>query len=575
MKSLKMLPIAVFVASALTACSSTHSPDYRAAHDRVSEVTEQDFNETTQGITPFRSKLLEVHSGINYHDINGYTLVNKDERRLPSDFNQAIFITDKDKRYTVDEFSAMLYSASGIVLDVSSPDLKRLSEEISGKDNARGARSNTRQQEAIASSAAVASDSTGDFDTQQVLTDLSQQDSAIDNREALKLKSFTFKGTAKEMLDYVSILNGLKWRYDPHAGKAFLYVKDTRSFPVYDFGSSKKLQNNINTTSKTESDSASGGSSMQYNRTQNVDPWKQIMDSIKDMIGDSDKVSGNQKDGLIMVTADDHTLSRVDSYVRKINEMTAKPITLQYRMVRVKYNESDFKGLNQNYLNNQLKNGMFGSFSMEAGLGSLSSNISGNTGTMATLAQGNYLALANDSFQALMGFLNSVGTAELAYETHVTVPNNEVYIHQGGKNQEYIASIQRSNFREGGGEENITTETGIAVDGVNLTLQPRIAGDQIIVQYSVANSDFISLDDAGLGNGLEGVKLKTDDSLYFNNTSWLKNGQTEVIKVISETAETTNSQGFVDKALWWLGGNETREKDKSVIIVTLTAFYNN
>lgn len=574
MKTLNVLPLVAAVSIAITGCSSTHSPDYRKAYERASELTDKDFNETTKPLTPTRTRISEIHRGINYHDINNYTLVNKDERRLPADFMTKVFLTDRNKQYTADEFSALIYRSTGIVLDVSSPDLKRLSAEISDQESNRS-RSRASSQQALASSLGVANDSTGNFDTQTVSTELARDAGATENRDALKLKPFTYEGTIKEMLDYVALLNGLKWRYDPHSGKAFLYVKDTREFSVYDFASAKRLQNNISTTSRTESDSASGGSSMQYNRNQDVDPWKQIMESITDMIGEGDKVSGNQKDGLILVTADDHTLSRVDSYIRKINDITAKPITLQYRMVRVKYNESDFKGLNQNYLNDQLKNGLFGNFTMEAGLGSLSSNISGNTGTMATLAQGNYVALANDSFQALMGFLNSVGTAELAYETHVTVPNNEVYIHQGGKNQEYISSIQRSNFRQGGGEENITTETDVAVDGVNLTLQPRIAGDQIIVQYAVANSDFISLDDAGLGNGLEGVKLKTDDSLYFNNTSWLKNGQTEVIKVISETAETTSSQGLIDKALWFLGGNETRQKDKSVIIVTLTAFYNN
>lgn len=573
----KALSVVSAVAIALSGCSSTHSPDYRKAHDRVTEVTEKDFDETAKLLTPLRSKVGEVHRGVAYHDINNYTLIKRDERKLPADFMLPAFLTDRDKKqYTVDEFSALLYRAHGIILDVSSPDLKLLAAEVSSeKGNNRNRGRDNSAGNALTSSLNVASDSTGDFGVETVSGGSSGAAEDTVNRESLKLKPFTHNGTVKEMLDYVALLNGLKWRYDPNSNKAYLYVKDTREFFVYDFGSSKRLQNNISTTSRTESDSASGGSSMQYSRNQDIDAWKQILDSVNGMTGDSDKVSGNQKGGMILVTADDHTLSRIDSYIRKINDITAKPITLQYRMVRVKYNESDFKGLNQNYLNGQLKNGLFGDFSMEAGLGNLSSNIASNTGTMASLAQGNYLALANDSFQALMGFLNAVGTAELAYETHATVPNNEVYVHQGGKNQEYISSIQRSNFREGGGEENITTETDVAVDGVNLTLQPRIAGDQIVVEYSVANSDFISLDDAGLGNGLEGVKLKTDDSLYFNNTSWLKNGETQVIKMISETSETTSSQGFVDKALWFLGGNETRQKDKSVIIITLTAYYNN
>lgn len=569
MKKMTLLHISI-AAALLAGCSSTHSPDYRKAHDRVVDVTDKTFEEKAKLVTPERGQIGKIHSGVAYHDVNSYSLVRRDERKLPSEFMASTYLKDKEKQYTVDEFSALIYRANGITLDVSSPDLRRLAAEITGAGER--ALVSPLPVALAANSLGVIEDSAGQYD---VVADLDRKNTLSDNRAALKLKPFTFKGNIKDMLDYVALLNGLKWRYDANSNKAYLYVKDTREFMIHDFGANRQLQNSISTQSQSESDSTSGGSSMQYSSDQSVDAWKQVVDSISGMVSEGDKVSANQKGGLVLVTADDHTLARIDSYVRKINDITSKPISLQYRMVRVKYNESDFKGINHNYLNTQLKNGAFGNFSMEAGMGNLSANIAGNTGTMASLAQGNYLALANDSFQALMGFLNTVGTAELSYETHVIVPNNEVYSHQGGKNQEYIASIQRSTFREGGGEENITTETAVAVDGVNLTLHPRIAGDQIVVDYSVANSDFISLDDAGLGSGLEGVKLKTDDSLYLSNRAWLQNGQTEIIGMISESAETTSSQGLVDKALWFLGGNESRTKDRSVIIVTLTAYYNN
>lgn len=561
--SISLIASVVFLAS----CSGTHSPEYRNAHDRVQELTSKSFNEKAAIMTPERVQIGRINSGVNHHDINNYSLIRRDERRLPVDFMQPVsIIANESKPYTVDEFSAMIYRAGGIVLDVSSPDLRRLASEMSGAGRRGNSARNVPNR-----AQAVNDDSTGSFDIPIQLS----PSAAVDDREKLQLKPFTFDGTIKEMLDYVALLNGLKWRYDPMNGKAFLYVMDTREFFVHDFGANRTLNNTINSSSRQSADSTGGGSSMQHSRRLTIDTWKQIVDSVSGMVGEGASVSADQKNGMILVTADDHTLSRVDRYIRVMNDVNSKPITLQYRMVRVKYNESDFKGINQNYLNAQLRNGALGRFSMEAGAGNLSTNISGNKGTMASLAQGNYLALANDSFQALMGFLNAVGTAELAYEAYVIVPNNEVYTHQGSRNKEYISSIQRSNFREGGGQENITTTTDVAVDGVNLVLQPRIAGDRINVNYSIANSDFISLDDAGLGQGLEGVKLKNDSSLFLSNMAILSNGQTEIIKMISETEETTSSQGILDKALWFLGGNESRQKDKSVIIMTLTAYYNN
>jgi hypothetical protein len=83
------------------------------------------------------------------------------------------------------------------------------------------------------------------------------------------------------------------------------------------------------------------------------------------------------------------------------------------------------------------------------------------------------------------------------------------------------------------------------------------------------------LKDAGLGTGLEGVKLKRDSSLDLNNIAYLNNGETRVIEVFQEKGESTSTQGPLDAALWFFGGKEQRDKKKSAIIVTISAYYNN
>ena len=287
------------------------------------------------------------------------------------------------------------------------------------------------------------------------------------------------------------------------------------------------------------------------------------------------KASFDQTTGLIVVTDNDYTLSRINNYVETLNKMSKTEITVEYRVIRFTYSEQNNKGINQNFLNNSLQNNLLGSFDIQTGLGSLSPNIPGNLGAFQEIMSGNFLSIANQSHQLLLGFLNKLGTAESTYENRVPIINNGIYTHSGSQNQEYISSIERSSFNNNSGQENITTNTDIAVDGVNITIQPRVAGDEIFVTYSIANSDFIGLSDAGLSSGLEGIQLKQDGSFNSEQTVILKNGQTRVIQLIHEKERNTDAQGLFDKGLWFFGGGENQEKTKSAIIVTMSAYYNN
>lgn len=141
-----------------------------------------------------------------------------------------------------------------------------------------------------------------------------------------------------------------------------------------------------------------------------------------------------------------------------MNDLTTTEITVDYRMVRVRFSEKDIFQINASFLNEGLSNNLFGDFSMSAGMGEMSPNISGNLATLQELVGGNFLTLATDSFQGLFGYLNSVGTAELSYETQVNTPNNELYTHQGGSNQEYISSIERSTTTSTTSQENLSTK---------------------------------------------------------------------------------------------------------------------
>jgi type IVB pilus formation R64 PilN family outer membrane protein len=573
MKKFSKLATAVAVGFVLSACTTTHSPKVQEALDAAEGQFEGGYEEQSVKYKWARPEIGKIHSGPAYHRINDYTLIQRDDRKLPDIFEQHAYSFDNEddnKQYTVDEFSALLFKAYGVVIDVSSPDLKLLNKE--SKDDGGP----TLPIRPI--NQGLSADSSGQFDA---VTDLIADVPSDNDRDELKLKSFTYEGDVKGMLDYVTKLNGLKWRYDDDFGKTYIYVYDTQTFPVHDFSDNLKQQSQMTTSSQQSSQGENGGSTngsnIQSTRTKDFDMWDDVKSSVEDLISkEFGSVSFNEKHGFVTVTDSDHNLAKVKKYIDEINKASTTEILVEFKIISFQYTDGDNKSVNQNYLNNELQNNLFGAFDIEFGGGSFSPNITGNLSTLQEMVQGNFLTVATDSHKFLMGFLNQIGTAKVAFESQMKLLNNDTFSDQEQLTQEYIAEIKRDSFAQSdSGQSSISTERDVAVDGFSLSVTPKVAGDKILVSFNISQSDFISLRDAGSGANLEGVQLKTEGGKNLDHDVYLNNGIPEVVLFSHRTEETTDSQGMFDDIFWFLGGSENRNERKTAVIVTMTAYYNN
>lgn len=570
---MKKTHVLSLIASAfiIAGCSSSHSPEVQASIDRSKEAFEGGFDAHAGKYRPKRSQIGKIHKGYAYHDINNYVLIQKDERVLPSVFKSDAIVKDLngDKQYSVDEFAALIYQSFGIILDTSSADLLVLNAE--NKNDVGGG--SLLPDPTLASDAGITSDSAGNY---EAIADLVTKGNEETARDKLKLKKINYEGDLKGLLDYVSQLNGLKWKYNEDYGKAYLYAFDTEVFHVYDFSDNIDSSSSISSDASQDSDGTSGGSQKKFSRKSKIETWDEVKDSVNELISkEYGRATFNSKTGLVTVRDSDYNLAQINEYIDNLNKVTTTEITVEFKIIQFEYNDGNNNAINQNYLNEGLQNNLLGAFDVSFGAGTMSPDILGNLGAFQELMQGNFLSVATDSNEYLMGFLNTIGTAEVSYSTQFEVYNNEWHNEQKQRTEEYIASIERSNYVEGTGQENITTERDVAVDGLSLSIKPRIIGNKISMTYSVSRSDFIALKDAGLGAGNEGVKLKTQSSLNLENNVSLLNGVTKVVKLTHSSDESTSSQGMFDHLLWFLGGNETRDESKTAFIVTMTAFYNN
>lgn len=570
------ISLAVAAVILLGGCSSSHTPEVAKAIADTEQAFEGGYDEQVKKIKPYRQEIGREHNDVMFLDVNNYEIIAEDERRLPSQFNLPVVIKDNVKenpaQFTLDSFAAMVYRTSGVVLDVSSPDLQILAKNKQGDGigptQGSGLGLPTPQLQG------VRNDSSQEFDQAQQL--LGDTQSAGSDRDELKLKHFEYKGDLRGLLDYVSILNGIKWKYDEDAKRAFMYAYDTESFFIHDFSDDMQLDSEITTETQQDTESTTGGSTKETSRTATLNSWDNIKEDINNMLTDGTGRAGfDRKYGQITVTDSDFVLNRVKQYVKKKNDAFGKEVILEIRFIQFSYSEGDNKTISQNYLNDRLQNNILGSFDMNFGTGPMSPNIGANLSTLQEMMSGNFLTLATESQEILLGMLNNIGTAKTSFKTQVEVLNNDSISDQKVTNQEYIDSIERSNYGDNNSSESISTEKGIAVDGINLTARPRVVGDEILLNYTISSSDFIGLDDAGLGNGLEGVSLKNEGSFNIDQTVKLKNGIPKIVKFTHQDDETVDSQGLFSHNTWFLGGNEDLNKTKNAIIVTITAYYDN
>jgi hypothetical protein len=570
-----MMAIACASVIIISACSSSHSPKTQDNIDRASGAFDGGYDEQVKKYRPVRSDIGLIHYGPAYHNINDYALVQHDSRKLPSAYGEPVLIKELDGNgtYSVDEFSALVYESFGVFLDVSAPDLKSLGSSGSGGSSSSQDQDLFLSQNRdidVSTVASVGSDSAGDYDVIKNLLD-DTTSGAGNNRDGLRLKKFRYNGTLKGLLDYVTQLNGLKWKYDADNDRAFMYAYDTKIYTVHDFGDDIDSSGSITTDTAQDSGSTSGGSSKSFSRKNQTSTWSDIEKAIGSLTSkDTGTITFNQKAGLVSVTDSDYNQAQIKRYIDELNSITTANITVEFKMIRFSYDDIDRKGINQNYLNDKLTSNILGSFDLNVGAGSVSPV--GGIQALQDVMKGNVVSVASDSHKFLMGFLNTVGTAEVAYQTQVEIMNNDTFNDQLQKTEEYISAISRSNITGGseGGPESLSTERDVGVDGTSLTLKPRIIGDKIMVSYSLSASDFLGLKDAGVG----GVQLKTQDGLNLDHTATLINGIPKVVKFTHQSSELVTTEGMFDDLLWFLGGKEYRDENKAAIIVIMTAYYN-
>lgn len=537
MFKIKTVSLAVITTLVLGGCSSTHTKRYEEKQNENTKKATVEFESQRNEFNRKRNQIGHVIDDRPYVNHRNMYIEKTKATNYPLNFRKEI-IYSRDKDVGLTEFVSEIYKNTGFIVEFV-------------VDSGESVSTSPLQ--------GMAADSAG-----QIMLPFAINNNANNNNDSSKkmqIKAFNFRGSFQEFLDYVSILNDMKWRYDEKSGKVFFFEMAIRTFYVYEQNVDVQATNNISTSvsgAGGEGGSASNRQSIQFSTRESA--WNDIEKTVDTLLSSKGKVSYNRRQGKIVVEDNDYVLSKIEDYISKVNAQATRKVTGRINVLNVKLNDANSMGLNINYLNNALESNLLGNFAGNLSLGpALSRANFGN----------NIMGVSTESgFSALFGFLNTIGTARVNASADFNTLNNNATSFQVTANEKYIETIKRD-VNGNNGNENFSIETGELKDGITMTVTPRIVGEQVMVDFSLS----LSSNDGFAPSPIAEVQLPKTSNKNFNQTVLSNNGQTRILMAYKKenTQTSTQAPGFAN--LWFLGGNQSFDNNTEIVLITSTVYF--
>lgn len=551
-------------------CSTTHTEKFENEHLKTKEMFEEKFPNFVEKATPKQDNIGEEHNGF-YVDYDDYFIERQEEEVLPIEFNMDTAVSFD--QYMKDEenipsnlVSSQIFKKTGIKVEFA--------VDVNAFDNAAqttGAAGLANPLQAIIPQTGIAQDSSGQFAVNQT------QNS--NSRNEFSILPFEYEGELRDVLDYIGVVNNLKWKYDESSDKVFFYEKAVETFHIFEQAVEIKSDNTISTSTNAAGAGGQGGGAqlgndqqIEFSKEENA--WEDIEEELESMLSSKGNIAFNTRQGSVVVQDNDFVLSQIRDRIESINEEARRTITIDFSIVNVKVDDSTSLGINWSYVNDSLKSNLLGGFDLASGLGNLSGTLESTAinqfGQLDPLNGGNFFGIqSNDNFNLLLGMLGQLGSVNISTRTTFPTLNNHPMSFQITQNEDYISSIDRETNSETG-DENVSTEIDTVIDGVTLTVTPRIIGEEVRLEYSMS----LNVNDGIVqAPGVDGVQLPRQSNKDFNQSIIASNGQTTVVMAYQKEDSKTNSKGPFSDSLWFLGGNESYETDKEIVIITATPFF--
>lgn len=402
-----------------------------------------------------------------------------------------------------------------------------------------------------------------------------------------------YTGSFFDFVERIATQFDLYWEYNSKTKAVVFYRTKTKVFALDVLPGVTSFENNM-TSSATGGGSSSGASSsggstggssgsssssgvtaganmvVDY-KNQEGNSWKDTVTTIQAMISGEGSVSPNIRSGLITVTDIPERITRIESYINKINDKARKKIAIKVDVFDVTLDASTDYGINWDAVFKELG----GDFTfLSPPLASPLSTSGINQTIKFNYSGGGFLSSLTAIFQAL----SSIGDVSKVTGTTVYTVSGEPAPVQVAESQTYVQSISFSAVSQNSSTTVAAVNPGTVISGFFMVITPTLLSDnQILLNlaFSLSTADVsktTSVCAPGQTSDCPQIALPLVKSKNFMESVTLNPGQTVIFSGFQDVENSIGITSMASPNWWALGGNKAALSTKTTTITIVTPY---
>lgn len=375
---------------------------------------------------------------------------------------------------------------------------------------------------------------------------------------------FRHNDTLASLLDKLTSRTSMSWRYS--GNQVEMYKFDTRVFHLAALPGTTEFKAGIGTKSQSSASSgsatvgASSNSGHELKIENKVKFWESIEAQIKQMLTPDGKMSFSESTSSVTVTDTQVALSKVDAYIKGINENKQKQVFVMVEVYSVDSAESDRSGVNWGVVYNNISKNYKVSFAN----GEQSSN--GISGLSSMLIDPSISPVDGLTVQgAVLDALSTQGSSSLVTSVSATTVSGEPVPVHVTKEVTYLASSTTTATSNG---TMTTLNPGSITTGFSMNIFPKVMGsDSIFMQAAI---DISSLDAMkSITSNSSTIQMPERSIRSVLQKLYIKPGQTLVLGGF-QRVEDGFSEGSIGDLPVGAGGNRASSKKRTTLVIMIT-----
>ncbi len=519
------------VASMATGCTALIDDAEKEIESNSSSVDEK----LSQGKQLTRSSTaVSVQSGMY---ISGKTFRLTDKDQLPDMFNAAAGFNQVDP-ISFQEIIGIVSNGINVRVDLSQDAIEYLKELGSNGDE-------------------VSNDSETAENGQTNINEIA--DFAGKSLVGSDVKfTFEYEGTVKSVLDKVTSMANLSWKWE--SGKVTIFRHETKHYQFDGSLISTAFKSSVSSAEKNGGSSSSQSVDME---AKSFDVYEDLEKTLESMITKGQgRFSSNRQTGMITVTDTPRVQAAVQNYIEEMNGIFNTQIAIRAEVYEVVSDDYGNFGIDWAMAYDGSKNMSLG---FESAM---------NTGSTPQMNLGIISPSSNFSgSKAFVNALNKVNDVTLVTSASVYTTNGESVPIQIADEVNYVEKFTRDVDDQG--TVSFSVEPNSFLTGFTMNVTPRMTSDgKVSMQFAVNMSELNELKDISYGEGENEVKIQLPNrtSKNFMQKVGVSSGETVMISGFERTKNEAKTSSLGDKMAWLAGGSRAGGKKKVVTMIMLTPY---